>query len=317
MLAEIGRQPWIVYGVMRTADAVSRLATVQVATSLAAFVVVYGMLGFVAISLLVRFARKGPERGLSRRAGKEGDDMLETIWFILWGVLWAVYFMLDGFDLGLGTLLPFLAQGRDRPAHHLHQHGAVLGRQRGLADHRGRRDLRGVPGRLRRDVQRAVHAADAAAVRAHPPRHRLRVPRQGGRAGLAAPRWDACFVVGSALPALLLGVAFANIFAGVPIDEEGVLQGNLLTCLNPYGLLGGVLFVLLFPVHGAIWGAGAPRAGSASGRPAHGREALAGAAGRRGALPRRELVRDAALRELLRDAAALGVPAARGGRPAC
>ena len=36
--------------------------------------------------------------------------MLETIWFILWGVLWAVYFMLDGFDLGLGTLLPFLAK---------------------------------------------------------------------------------------------------------------------------------------------------------------------------------------------------------------
>ena len=36
--------------------------------------------------------------------------MLETIWFILWGVLWAVYFMLDGYDLGLGTLLPFLAK---------------------------------------------------------------------------------------------------------------------------------------------------------------------------------------------------------------
>lgn len=36
--------------------------------------------------------------------------MLETIWFILWGVLWAVYFMLDGFDLGLGTLMPFVAK---------------------------------------------------------------------------------------------------------------------------------------------------------------------------------------------------------------
>ena len=36
--------------------------------------------------------------------------MLETIWFVLWGVLWAVYFMLDGFDLGLGTLMPFLAK---------------------------------------------------------------------------------------------------------------------------------------------------------------------------------------------------------------
>ena len=36
--------------------------------------------------------------------------MLETIWFLLWGILWAVYFMLDGFDLGLGTLMPFLAK---------------------------------------------------------------------------------------------------------------------------------------------------------------------------------------------------------------
>ncbi len=34
----------------------------------------------------------------------------QVIWFILWGVLWAVYFTLDGFDLGLGTLMPFLAK---------------------------------------------------------------------------------------------------------------------------------------------------------------------------------------------------------------
>ncbi|HQO33619.1 MAG TPA: cytochrome d ubiquinol oxidase subunit II, partial [bacterium] len=41
--------------------------------------------------------------------------MLESIWFFLWGLLWAVYFMLDGFDLGLGTLMPVLAKDeRDR-----------------------------------------------------------------------------------------------------------------------------------------------------------------------------------------------------------
>jgi len=60
MVTEVGRQPWIVYGVMKTADAVSRLATVQVGTSLAAFLLVYGVLGAVAISLLVRYARTGP-----------------------------------------------------------------------------------------------------------------------------------------------------------------------------------------------------------------------------------------------------------------
>ena len=41
--------------------------------------------------------------------------MLETIWFLLWGVLWAIYFVLDGYDLGIGTLIPFLGKSdRDR-----------------------------------------------------------------------------------------------------------------------------------------------------------------------------------------------------------
>jgi cytochrome bd ubiquinol oxidase subunit II len=65
--------------------------------------------------------------------------------------------------------------------------------------------------------------------------------------------WDVLHFIGSFVPALLLGVAFANIFKGIPIDGEGIFHGNLLTLLNPYGLLGGVLFVLLFVVHGALW----------------------------------------------------------------
>jgi cytochrome bd ubiquinol oxidase subunit II len=72
-------------------------------------------------------------------------------------------------------------------------------------------------------------------------------------AGWWKKTWDACQFIGSFVPALLLGVAFANIFAGIPIDKDGIFQGNLFTLLNPYGLLGGVLFVLLFCVHGAIW----------------------------------------------------------------
>ena len=41
--------------------------------------------------------------------------MLETIWFLLWGILWAIYFVLDGYDLGINTLIPFLGKSdRDR-----------------------------------------------------------------------------------------------------------------------------------------------------------------------------------------------------------
>jgi cytochrome d ubiquinol oxidase subunit II len=65
--------------------------------------------------------------------------------------------------------------------------------------------------------------------------------------------WDTAIFVGSFLPSLLFGVAFANIFMGIPIDGEGLMQGNLFSLLNPYGLMGGVLFVLMFVVHGLLW----------------------------------------------------------------
>ena len=65
--------------------------------------------------------------------------------------------------------------------------------------------------------------------------------------------WDACIFIGSFAPALLFGVAFGNIFQGVPINGGGIFQGNLFTLLNPYGILGGLLFVALFLVHGALW----------------------------------------------------------------
>ena len=60
-LAELGRQPWIVYGMMTTRDAVSPIAPVQAATSLVAFILVYSLLGAVDFYLLWTFARKGPE----------------------------------------------------------------------------------------------------------------------------------------------------------------------------------------------------------------------------------------------------------------
>ncbi|MDY7032116.1 MAG: cytochrome ubiquinol oxidase subunit I [Thermodesulfobacteriota bacterium] len=60
ILAEVGRQPWIVYGLMKTSDAVSPVAASQVATSLVAFIVIYGLLGAVAFYLMAKNAIKGP-----------------------------------------------------------------------------------------------------------------------------------------------------------------------------------------------------------------------------------------------------------------
>ncbi|MFZ2087228.1 MAG: cytochrome ubiquinol oxidase subunit I [Desulfobaccales bacterium] len=61
IVTEVGRQPWIVYGVMKTKDAVSPVAASQVGISLAAFIVVYTILGIVAFYLVRKFAIQGPE----------------------------------------------------------------------------------------------------------------------------------------------------------------------------------------------------------------------------------------------------------------
>ena len=61
IVAEVGRQPWIVYEVMKTSDAVSPIATSQVATTLVGFVLIYGLLGAVGYYLMFKYARKGPE----------------------------------------------------------------------------------------------------------------------------------------------------------------------------------------------------------------------------------------------------------------
>jgi len=60
-VAEVGRQPWIVYGLLKTSDAVSRsISTAQVATSFVAFTVVYALLGIVDVYLLAKYAKQGP-----------------------------------------------------------------------------------------------------------------------------------------------------------------------------------------------------------------------------------------------------------------
>jgi cytochrome d ubiquinol oxidase subunit II len=72
--------------------------------------------------------------------------------------------------------------------------------------------------------------------------------------------WDAAITISSFLPALLFGVAFGNIFKGIPMRNnfttlEFAYDGSLLSLLNPYGLLTGVLFVMLFAVHGSLYAA--------------------------------------------------------------
>ena len=63
VLAEVGRQPWIVYGLMRTSDAASPIDVSQVLFSLIGFIVVYGLLGAIGFYLIATNAKKGPAEG--------------------------------------------------------------------------------------------------------------------------------------------------------------------------------------------------------------------------------------------------------------
>jgi len=72
IVTEVGRQPWIVYGLMRTKDAVSPIATSQVAISLAAFILVYSALGAIAFYLIAKQARLGPEPQVAAAGTGEG-----------------------------------------------------------------------------------------------------------------------------------------------------------------------------------------------------------------------------------------------------
>ncbi len=175
----------------------------------------------------------------------------QVTWFILWAVLWAVYFMLDGFVLGTGML------------HH------YLGRTDG-----DRKILIRSVGPVWDGNEVWLLTAGGATFAAFPKTYALMFSylysalllllfsliirgvslefrnKMGGNGWKKA--WDLGIFVGSALPALLLGVAFGNIFSGLPMDAAGY-HGSLLSLLNPYGLLTGLLFVLLFLTHGSLY----------------------------------------------------------------
>ena len=178
--------------------------------------------------------------------------ILQSIWFFIWGLLWAVFFMTDGFDFGIGMLYPFLGKSE------LHKRGMIQA-MGPLWD--GNEVWLITAGGVTFAAFPLVYATMFSSLYSALMLILFALILRGvsfefrGQVDSPAWRriWDTCIFIGSAAPALLFGVAFANIFQGLPLDQNHLFQGNLLTLLNPYGLLGGVLFVLLFLVHGGLW----------------------------------------------------------------
>lgn len=177
---------------------------------------------------------------------------LTTVWFILIAVLWTGYLVLEGFDFGVGMLMALLAQ-----------------------NDRERRVLLNTIGPVWDGNEVWLIVAGGATFAAFPEWYAtlfsgfylplllilialivriIGLEFRSKRPDASWRRWcDVGIIFGSVVPALLWGVALANIVRGVPIDADGEYVGGFFNLLNSYALLGGLTTTSVFIIHGAFF----------------------------------------------------------------
>lgn len=176
---------------------------------------------------------------------------LNTIWFILVGVLLTGYAILDGFDLGVGALHLLVKDDTERRIM-INSIGPVWDGNEVWLVTGGGALFAAFP-----HVYATVFSGFYIALilllfglifRAIAIEFRSKQPMKWWR-----QMWDVAFSVSSILIALLMGVALGNIITGIPIDAEKEFAGNFFILLNPYTVLVGITTVALFMMHGSIY----------------------------------------------------------------
>jgi len=177
---------------------------------------------------------------------------LTTVWFALIAVLWIGYFTLEGFDFGVGMLLPILARNDRERRVMINTIGPVWDGNEVWLLVAGGATFAAFP-----EWYATLFSGFylplllillALIVRGVAFEYRAKGHRDEWRT-----RWDAAIVVASFIPSLLWGVAFANILRGVPIDAHKEYVGGFFNLLNPYAIVGGLTTLLLFLTHGALY----------------------------------------------------------------
>ncbi|GHH71007.1 cytochrome c oxidase assembly protein [Kitasatospora indigofera] len=179
---------------------------------------------------------------------------LHDVWFILIAVLWIGYFFLEGFDFGIGILTKLLARGTTERRVLINTIGPVWDGNEVWLLTAGGATFAAFP-----DWYATLFSGFyipllvilvCLIVRgvAFEYRHK----RDGER---WQRNWEHAIFWTSLIPAFLWGVAFANIVAGVDIDQQKNYTGTLWDLLNPYALLGGLVTLFLFTFHGAVFAA--------------------------------------------------------------
>lgn len=176
---------------------------------------------------------------------------LNTIWFILVGVLFGGYAVLDGFDLGVGMLMPWIRKDHDRRILYNAIGPVWDGNEVWLVTGGGA--LFAAFPEVYATAFSGFYLAFmlllfALIFRAVAIEFRSKEHWSWWRRG-----WDIAFTGGSSLAALLIGVAMGNIAWGIPLDSDHEFSGTLLTLLHPYALMMGLTTMALFAMHGSIY----------------------------------------------------------------
>ncbi len=177
---------------------------------------------------------------------------LNVLWFALISVLFIGFFFLEGFDYGVGMLLPFLARNDGDRRVVINSIGPFWDGNEVWLLTAGGAMFAAFPhwyATLFSGFYLALVLMLFALI--------LRVVAFEFRSKDDNPTWrsfwDWMIFAGSFVPALLWGVAVGNLMAGVPIDGKMNYVGGFWNLLNPYALLGGLAFVSLFLLHGALF----------------------------------------------------------------
>jgi cytochrome d ubiquinol oxidase subunit II len=177
---------------------------------------------------------------------------LQTLWFVLITVLFTGFLFLEGFDYGVGILLPFLGQDDQERRTIINAIGPVWDGNEVWLLTAGGAMFAAFPNwyaTLFSGFYLALFLILIALI--------VRGVAFEFRSKDANPNWrklwDWAIFFGSLLPALLWGVAFGNIVRGVAIDATMTFVGSFGDLLNPYALVGGLVTLTLFILHGALF----------------------------------------------------------------